>query len=156
MHDDDAAAAGEEVPKGDDSTVRYGNDFAAQLAAHAPDLTAEEVDAIAALPSGSAILISHRGPGGGARFLLDSDRALAGRHPEADVFLDDVTVSRRHAEFLRDGATFSVRDLGSLNGTYVGGELVDRAPLADGTDVQIGKFRLTFYASRFDLPEAGR
>lgn len=144
---DDAAGA----PRRDDRTARYGDDFVAQLAAHTPGLSQEERDAVAALPSGSAILIIRNGPGLGSRFLLDADAALAGRHPEADVFLDDVTVSRRHAQFLRSGTRFSVRDLGSLNGTYVGGTMVDEAELVDGVDVQIGKFRLTFYPSRLDL-----
>jgi len=146
---DDAAAAG--APRRDDSTARYGEEFAAQLAAHGVDLGAEATEAITALPSGSGILVVQRGPGAGSRFLLDSDTALAGRHPDAEVFLDDVTVSRRHAEFRRAGTVFTVRDLGSLNGTYVGGQLVDSAELADGVDVQIGKFRLTFYASRTDI-----
>jgi pSer/pThr/pTyr-binding forkhead associated (FHA) protein len=155
MSDNDAAAGGSK-PRGDDSTARYGEEFAAQLAAQRPDLSPEEIEAIGALPSGSAILIVQRGPGAGSRFLLDSDVSVAGRHPEADIFLDDVTVSRRHAELQRQGTVFTVRDLGSLNGTYVDGQLVDSAPVADGHDVQIGKFRLTFYASRLDLPEAGR
>ena len=93
-----------------------------------------------------------RGPNIGARFLLDSDTTTVGRHPEAEIFLDDVTVSRRHADFLRDGTGFAVKDLGSLNGTYVNGERISgTAPLADGAEVQVGKFRLTFYASRVDL-----
>jgi len=146
---EDAAAAG--TPRRDDTTARYGEEFAAQLAAHGLDLEPEATEAISALPSGSAILIVQRGPGSGWRFLLDGDLALAGRHPDADVFLDDVTVSRRHAEFTRHGTLFTVRDLGSLNGTYVGGKLTDSAELSDGVDVQIGKFRLTFYASRSDL-----
>jgi len=88
----------------------------------------------------------------GARFLLDADVTVAGRHPEADIFLDDVTVSRKHAAFLRHGTSFSVRDLGSLNGTFMGGDRIDdTVGLADGTEVQVGKFHLTFYASRFDL-----
>ena len=74
-----------------------------------------------------------------------------GRHPNADIFLDDVTVSRRHAEFLRNGRVFQVKDLGSLNGTYFDGERIDLAVLTDGSEVQVGKFRLTFYASRLDL-----
>jgi len=69
-----------------------------------------------------------------------------GRHPESDIFLDDVTVSRRHAEFHRSGETFSVRDVGSLNGTYLNRERIDEAPLAGGDEVQIGKFRLVFFA----------
>lgn len=151
MSEEAAGAAG---ARPDDSTARYGDEFAAQLAAHLPDLGPEAVAAIGALPSGSAILVVERGPGSGSRFLLDTDSSLAGRHPEASIFLDDVTVSRRHAEFTRSGTVFTVRDLGSLNGTYVGGQLLDSAVLADGADVQIGKFRLTFYASRLDLAGA--
>jgi pSer/pThr/pTyr-binding forkhead associated (FHA) protein len=76
---------------------------------------------------------------------------VAGRHPDAGIFLDDVTVSRKHAEFRRQGTTFSVVDLGSLNGTYFDGVRIDETPLSDGAEVQVGKFRLTFYASRVDL-----
>lgn len=92
-----------------------------------------------------------RGPTSGARFLLDADVTSVGRHPNADIFLDDVTVSRRHAEFLRHGTTFEVNDLGSLNGTYFDGVRIESAQLNDGAEVQVGKFRLTFYASRLDL-----
>ena len=70
----------------------------------------------------------------------------SGRHPDSDIFLDDVTVSRRHAEFHRDGATFTVRDVGSLNGTYVNRERVEAATLSNGDEVQIGKFRLVLIA----------
>jgi pSer/pThr/pTyr-binding forkhead associated (FHA) protein len=126
--------------------------FAAQVAALDGDVTAEEQESIAALPSGSALLVVRRGPNIGSRFLLDADLTTVGRHPEADIFLDDVTVSRRHAEFLRSGSRFDVRDLGSLNGTYLDGErIVEQAHLSDGAEVQVGKFRLTFYASRVDL-----
>jgi len=159
--DQDFTAA---VPQGepiqsnrDDSTVHYGDDFGAQLAALDGDVTGEELDAIAALPSRSALLIVRRGPNVGARFLLDADVTTVGRHPEADIFLDDVTVSRRHAEFLRHGSSFQVKDLGSLNGTYFDGVRIDTALLSDGAEVQVGKFRLTFYASRLDLAHlAGR
>jgi pSer/pThr/pTyr-binding forkhead associated (FHA) protein len=96
-------------------------------------------------------LVVRRGPNTGARFLLDSDVTTVGRHPDADIFLDDVTVSRRHTEFLRHGTTFEIRDLGSLNGTYFDGVRIDTALLSDGAEVQVGKFRLTFYASRVDL-----
>jgi pSer/pThr/pTyr-binding forkhead associated (FHA) protein len=116
-------------------------------------ISTEERDAISALPLGSALLVVRRGPNAGARFLLDADVATVGRHPEADIFLDDVTVSRRHSEFLRSGMTFSIKDLGSLNGTYLGSNRIDLAPLADGDEVQVGKFRLTFYASRFTSAE---
>jgi len=100
--------------------------------------------AVEALPAGSALLVVRRGPNAGSRFLLDEDVTTAGRHPESDIFLDDVTVSRRHAEFHRDGGGFSVRDVGSLNGTYVNRERIETATLAGGDEVQIGKFRLVF------------
>lgn len=111
-------------------------------------LTPDEVAAIESLPTGSALLIAQSGPNSGARFLLDSDETKAGRHVRADIFLDDVTVSRKHAMFLRDGNAFRVRDSGSLNGTYVNRERIDDVVLATGDEVQIGKFRLTFYASQ--------
>jgi pSer/pThr/pTyr-binding forkhead associated (FHA) protein len=95
-------------------------------------------------------LIVHRGPGQGSRFLLDQDLTVAGRHPEADIFLDDVTVSRRHAQFLREGRTFTVSDMGSMNGTYVDGQSTETQQLITGMEVMIGKFRLTFYASEKD------
>ncbi len=135
-----------------ETTVHYGPEFAAQLAALESGVSTEELDVIAALPSGSALLIVRSGPNLGARFLLDADVTVAGRHPDADIFLDDVTVSRKHAAFLRSATQFSVRDLGSLNGTFFDGERIDDSVvLRDGAEVQVGKFHLTFYASRFDL-----
>jgi hypothetical protein len=98
------------------------------------------------LPPGMALLVVRRGPNAGARFLLDHDVTTSGRHPDSDIFLDDVTVSRRHAEFHREGGTFTVRDVGSLNGTYVNRERVEAATLSSGDEVQIGKFRLVFIA----------
>ncbi|MEN9740540.1 MAG: hypothetical protein RLZ72_806 [Actinomycetota bacterium] len=133
------------------STEHLGSDFAARLADLEANATAEENAAVAALPSGSALLIVRRGPTVGARFLLDSDITVAGRHPDADIFLDDVTVSRRHAEILRDGTSFSIRDLDSLNGTYLDGERVSGGTLVDGAEVQIGKYRMTFFPSRHDI-----
>jgi FHA domain/zinc-ribbon domain len=97
-----------------------------------------------ALPEGSALLLVMRGPNAGSRFRLDGDLTTAGRHPDSDIFLDDVTVSRRHAEFYRRGAFFTVRDVGSLNGTYVNRERIEEAELTGGDEVQIGKFRLLF------------
>jgi hypothetical protein len=133
------------------TTSHFTAEFEAQLAALDGAVSAEEQEAISALPSGSALLVVRRGPNVGARFLLDSDVTTAGRHPNADIFLDDVTVSRRHSEFLRHGTRFEIRDLGSLNGTYFDGVRIETAVLTDGAEVQIGKFRLTFYASRVDL-----
>jgi pSer/pThr/pTyr-binding forkhead associated (FHA) protein len=96
------------------------------------------------LPAGTALLVVKRGPNAGSRFLLDKDITTVGRHPESDIFLDDVTVSRRHAEFVRSGDGFEVRDVGSLNGTYLHRERIDAAPLTNGDEVQIGKFRLVY------------
>ena len=101
-----------------------------------------------ALRPGTALLVVLRGPNTGARFLLDDDEVNSGRHPDSDIFLDDVTVSRKHANFRREGDTFVVRDVGSLNGTYVNRERIDEATLQTGDEVQIGKFRLVFYAGR--------
>ena len=70
----------------------------------------------------------------------------AGRHPDSEIFLDDVTVSRRHAEFHREGESFTVSDVGSLNGTYVNRDRIDRVQLTDGDEVQIGKYRLVFFS----------
>lgn len=134
-----------------DTTQTWGHDYQQQLAAMLGGVSTDDQEAIAALPSGSALLIVRRGPDVGARFLLDQDVTVAGRHPNADIFLDDVTVSRKHAEFVRGDKHFEVRDLGSLNGTYFDGARVDHVELRDGAEVQVGKFRLTFYASRHDL-----
>ena len=109
----------------------------------APDSPAES-GALEGLPAGSALLVVKRGPNAGSRFLLDADVTTAGRHPESDIFLDDVTVSRRHAEFAREGGGFVVRDVGSLNGTYLNRERIEAAGLAGGDEVQIGKYRLVF------------
>ena len=134
-----------------DTTASFSRDLSAALQAVEADVSADEKEAIAALPSGSALLIARRGPNTGARFLLDADVTTVGRHPDADIFLDDVTVSRRHVEFVRHGVAFEVRDLKSLNGTYFDGVRIDNALLSDGAEVQVGKFRLTFYPSRVDL-----
>jgi pSer/pThr/pTyr-binding forkhead associated (FHA) protein len=134
------------------ATQQFREDLSSIIRARATDLSIDEQEAVAALPSGAALLVVRRGPDLGARFLLDQDRTVAGRHPEVDIFLDDVTVSRRHAEFIRSGTSFSVRDLGSLNGTFSDGTRLDgEFALSDGVEVQIGKFKFTFFASRFDL-----
>ena len=126
------------------STQRFADDL---IEDPKEGLDEEELAAVAALPQGSALLIVKRGPSDGSRFLLDVDITCAGRHPNAEIFLDDVTVSRKHAEFRRDANGFTVTDLASLNGTYVNGDRVDAARLTDGDEVQVGKFKLTFYAA---------
>ncbi len=130
-----------------DETARFAEDLVPQ---DSDSLSPEELSAVSALPAGSALLIVRRGAGVGSRFLLDQDVTVAGRHPDADIFLDDVTVSRKHAEFIRSGNRFSVTDLGSMNGTYAVGSRVDSADLSHGDEVQIGKFRMTFFASDKD------
>lgn len=131
-------------------TEKFGPDFQQKLQNLESGVSLEEQEVIDALPSGSALLIVRKGPNAGARFLLDQDSTVAGRHPAADIFLDDVTVSRRHAEFVRRGTAFEVKDMGSLNGTYFDGVLIDQALLHDGAEVQVGKFRMTFFPSRSD------
>ena len=153
--DDRPRGRREEPSSGPDTTASFGYEFGSELAKAMAQSSAEEQAAVGALPSGSALLVVRRGPNIGARFLLDQDETVAGRHPSADIFLDDVTVSRRHARFLRHGSAFEVKDLGSLNGTFFDGVRIETALLSDGAEVQIGKFRLTFFASRLDLAGVG-
>ena len=114
-------------------------------------LTPADEAAVSALPQGSALLIVQRGANAGSRFLLDHDQTTAGRHVDSDIFLDDISVSRRHVRFTRTSDGVVVKDLGSLNGTYVNRELVDEVLLQPGDEVQIGKFRLVYYASAEDV-----
>jgi pSer/pThr/pTyr-binding forkhead associated (FHA) protein len=146
-------AAAPERPSETTSTISisgleaYDSETTGQTAV--PALSPEAQAAVDALPQGSALLVVRRGPNSGSRFLLDSDLTTAGRHPQSDIFLDDVTVSRSHVEFRRgpDGS-FTVADVGSLNGTYVNRERIDQVALSNGDEVQIGKYRLVFYASQ--------
>jgi pSer/pThr/pTyr-binding forkhead associated (FHA) protein len=135
------------VPEGGESTETITFGVTAEKA-ETSDRQLSPVDAAAvdALPSGHALLVVQRGPGAGSRFLLDTDQVNAGRHPDSEIFLDDVTVSRRHAEFHRTGEDFTVSDVGSLNGTYVNRDRIDRVQLKDGDEVQIGKYRLVFFS----------
>jgi pSer/pThr/pTyr-binding forkhead associated (FHA) protein len=107
------------------------------------DLSADLL--LESLPIGNALLVVQRGPNAGSRFLLDKDLTTVGRHPDSDIFLDDVTVSRRHAEFSRAGDGFVVRDVGSLNGTYLNRERIETTAVHSGDEVQVGKFRLLFF-----------
>ena len=110
-------------------------------------MTTEDISAVENLPDGSALLLVQRGPSAGARFLLHEDEVPVGRHPDSEIFLDDITVSRRHAVFTRGSDGYSVRDLGSLNGTYVNRDRIENEVLLSGGDeVQIGKFRLIYFA----------
>lgn len=137
-----------------DTTQTFGHDSDLSFVPFGAELSEAEMEAIEALPARSALLIVRSGPTAGARYLLDTDVTTVGRHPDADIFFDDVTVSRRHAEITRTGAVFDIVDQRSLNGTYVNGERVDRSALENGAEVRIGKFRLTFFVSPADLARA--
>lgn len=128
-----------------ETTSVFREDFIKEI--DAPTSSPEPADTgVERLSPGTALLVVKRGPNAGSRFLLDQATTSAGRHPDSDIFLDDVTVSRRHAEFRLSGVDFQVVDVGSLNGTYVNREPVDTATLSNGDEVQIGKFRLVFLA----------
>ncbi|MCY4257122.1 MAG: FHA domain-containing protein [bacterium] len=92
-----------------------------------------------------AVLIVTAGSAAGSRFELSQDLVTAGRHGDSNVFLDDITVSRRHAEFYRDGLVWRVKDMGSLNGTYLNGRRVEDTGLKNGDVLQVGRFKLVFH-----------
>jgi ribosomal protein L40E len=97
---------------------------------------------LAELPTGMGLVVVRRGPNAGSRFLLDRESTTVGRHPDSDIFLDDITVSRRHAVIRRDRGTYEVSDAGSLNGTYVNHERVETATLRHLDELQVGRFVL--------------
>jgi len=124
---------------GDDATITLHPTDDAETSEEHPDVTLGEV------PDGAGVLVVTRGPNVGARYLLGEKVVRAGRHPESDIFLDDITVSRRHVEITpSNGGAYSLRDVGSLNGTYVNRERIDEVQLAPGDEVQIGKFKLVY------------
>lgn len=116
----------------------------ASSAAPSEDLEDDEVFEV---PDGTlGVFVVREGPKRGSRIALNTDEVLIGRHPDSDIFLDDVTVSRRHSVVSRVGDGYEVTDAGSLNGTYVNQERVDSGPLNNGDELQIGKFKLVFLA----------
>ena len=126
---------------GEDTTITF---LPGEGTSEAPE---EEVSvSLDDLPEDTGMLVVKRGPNAGSRYLLDDEVTRAGRHPDSEIFLDDITVSRRHAEFVRQGSGYVVRDVGSLNGTYLNRRRIEDAQLANGDEVQIGKFRLVFLA----------
>ena len=136
------SSCGSVLEVGEDHTITF-------QAVDAPGEPAAEESltvSLGELPDGLGMLVVKRGPNAGSKYVLDADVTSAGRHPDSDIFLDDITVSRRHAEFTRTGTTYRVRDVGSLNGTYVNRERADDAVLAHGDEVQIGKFKLVFFS----------
>lgn len=105
----------------------------------------ELIQVLNALAENSAMLVSLIGPSKGARYLLEPEVTQIGRATTNEIFLDDVTVSRKHAQVLKREKRYFLQDLGSLNGTYLNGELVSEKPLNDGDELQIGKYRMHFF-----------
>jgi pSer/pThr/pTyr-binding forkhead associated (FHA) protein len=99
-------------------------------------------------PADRAMVVIHRGPAKGARFLINQEIVAIGRSIESPIFLDDVTVSRKHALIVKEADSFKIQDQGSLNGTYVNNQSVSDAPLSTGDEIQIGKFHMLFIASK--------
>jgi hypothetical protein len=93
-------------------------------------------------PDEMLALVVTRGPNSGSRYGVSGAVTTLGRHPDSDVLLDDVTVSRRHAEIRRVADGYEVADVGSLNGTYLDGERIERATVGEGSQLQVGKYRL--------------
>jgi len=100
------------------------------------------------LAASAALLVVRKGPNEGSKYMLDAEVTRAGRHPDSDIFLDDITVSRRHAEIIRRADGFHVVDVGSLNGTYVNRDRVEDIKLGNGDELQIGKFKLVFFTGQ--------
>jgi pSer/pThr/pTyr-binding forkhead associated (FHA) protein len=132
------------VPVDGEITAAFAADGAARLLTPDPPASHTVASDPAPLPSGSAAVVVKRGPNAGSRFMMDRDSLAAGRHPASDIFLDDITVSRRHAEFRCENGQFRIVDVGSLNGICVNHQPVDSATLANGDEIQIGNFRLVF------------
>jgi pSer/pThr/pTyr-binding forkhead associated (FHA) protein len=124
-------------------------------AVEAADLEDDLAKYLEELAPGVGLLVLRQGPVAGSSYRLDSPSTTAGRHPDSDIFLDDITVSRRHAVIERDADGFKVRDAGSLNGTYVNRERVDEARLRNSDELQIGRFRLSFVVNEAREPGAG-
>jgi hypothetical protein len=142
-HDNEVGAnfcssCGNALPPEDEVTISL-----AELAERL-ELDEDLGEALAELPAGMGMLVVRRGPNAGSRFVLDGESTKLGRHPDSDIFLDDITVSRRHAAITRGEDGYEVADVGSLNGTYVDHERVDMAPLHHLADLQIGRFVLVF------------
>jgi hypothetical protein len=124
--------------EGEDATITLHSTDEIDGEDEHPDVELVEV------PSGAGVLVVTRGPNVGARYLLGDNVVKAGRHPESDIFLDDITVSRRHVEISPKDGGYVLHDVGSLNGTYVNRERIDEVQLAPGDEVQIGKFKLVY------------
>jgi pSer/pThr/pTyr-binding forkhead associated (FHA) protein len=148
-------SCGQDLPDDARFCSRCGAPTSAEQAEPGGDATTKAIEAgvldeetpfgdVPDLEPGTAMLVVVRGPNAGSRYLVDRDVTTVGRHPDSHLFLDDVTVSRRHAEVVRRADDLAVRDLGSLNGTYVNGDRVEERVLRSGDEVQIGRFKLLF------------
>ena len=112
------------------------------------ELASDEIlEELGDLDLGTGVLIEKSGADAGTKHFLTQSHITVGRHPESDIFLDDITVSRRHAEFIREDGSYKVMDVSSLNGTYVNRERIEEALLRTGDEVQIGKFKLLFVSA---------
>lgn len=134
--------------------TELGQDLTEETTASLPAVGGEHDEgsfALEDLPAGTGMLVVQRGPNAGSRYLLDQDVVRVGRHSDADILLDDITVSRTHVEIHRGDDEFRIRDVGSLNGTYLNRKRVEESPLRNGDEVQIGKFRLVFYSGAGDI-----
>lgn len=118
------------------------------LLSSANELDLVALNAILDGPADRAMVVIHRGPAKGARFLIDQNEVAIGRSTDSPVFLDDVTVSRKHAVIEAREGVFTLRDLGSLNGTYLNNQTVSESQLATGDEIQIGKFHLLFISKK--------
>lgn len=144
-HNNDLAAnfcssCGERIGGGPDATTE-----ALSVVELGESSGSDHLDDRAAIAQGTGLLVVEEGPKSGSRYALDSEVITAGRHPESDIFLDDVTVSRRHVEITNVGGEYQAKDVGSLNGTYVNKELIEASALNDGDELQIGRFKLIFF-----------
>jgi Inner membrane component of T3SS, cytoplasmic domain/zinc-ribbon domain len=133
------SSCGSPLPHDEETTLSLTAELAERL-----ELDEELGAALAELPEGMGMLVVRRGPNAGSRFVLDGEVTALGRHPDSDIFLDDITVSRRHAAVRRTPDGYEVSDVGSLNGTYVDHKRVDTALLHHLADLQIGRFVLVF------------
>ena len=142
-HENEAGAnfcssCGQALPREEETTLNL------QELTERLELDEDLGEVLAELPEGMGMLVVRRGPNAGSRYVLDEEVTALGRHPESNIFLDDITVSRRHASVRRGSEGYAVSDAGSLNGTYVDHQRVDRAPLHHLSDLQIGRFVLLF------------
>jgi hypothetical protein len=139
-----------ETSTSDPTTITFFPAEPSDQLADAPGVESGAVGTVGDVPDEGAVagdvatLVARTGPGAGSRYALDRQLTTLGRHPESDIFLDDITVSRRHAEVERFPEGYRVRDIGSLNGTYVNRQRVDDVLLADGDELQVGRFKLQF------------